>query len=85
MHKDEERMEDYLGVALVPSRNEKGDWEGGGSTGGPVGSRFVTFGFWFFRSCIAALRSSISSTLISISRWEEIHRFHSPVSIDLTS
>lgn len=60
----------YLGVAPVPtpSRNEKSDWDGGGRTGAPIESRLVVPGFWFLRSCIAALRSSISSTLISISK-----------------
>jgi hypothetical protein len=60
----------YLGVVPVPtpSRKEKSDWDGGGRTGAPIGSRFVITGFWFLRSCIAALRSSISSTLISISK-----------------
>ncbi len=60
----------YLGVVPVPtpSRKEKSDWDGGGRTGAPIESRFIMPGFWFLRSCIAALRSSISSTLISISK-----------------
>lgn len=59
----------HLGVTPTPtpSRKEKRDWDGGGRTGAPMRSRFVKLGFWFLRSCIAALRSSISSTLISIS------------------
>ncbi len=72
----------YLGVVPVPapSRKENWDWDGGGRTGAPIGSRFAMPGFWFLRSWIAALRSSISSTLMSISK--SINNFISSTSLD---